>query len=183
MPDREKMGRSDGRKRLRSVLGILVVILGGLVFLTFGGPRIGIELPRGVGMSGQGVGQILTVTIATVPLIVLAALLVVTTQTRNTRLLGLSGIIFALFGIAIGLPFGFRSVGPVVAVCYGGGLLVVGGAILNGMRRTQNDTRVSYRREEMSTGGEALEYSAVEMRPTDGGEDDSDLSFLLEEDE
>lgn len=169
--------------RLRYVLGIMGVVLAALAVLTIGGARLGTEFLHGMGVPREGARQIALATMATIPPILLAGVVVLTTTDEKSRLLGLGGIVMALTGIAVGLPFGFPLVGPVVILFYGGGLLLVLAVIGAGLLRDGTDSVDTTETERVGVLDESIGYVDTDSMPADGGADDSELTFLLDEEQ
>jgi hypothetical protein len=154
-----------------------------LTALTIGGARIGTEILREMGVPADGARQIALASVATIPPIVLAGVVVVITDTDTSRLFGLGGTVLALAGIAIGLPFGFHLVGPIVALFYGGGLLIVLLTIGRGLLHDEDITGGTSGGTGGGALGESIGYVDSDSTPADGGVDDSELTFLLDEEE
>lgn len=169
--------------RLRYVLGIMGVLIAALAILTIGGARLGTEFLRGMGVPGDGARQIAFATMATVPPIFLAGVVVLTTADEKSRLLGLAGIVMALTGIAIGLPFGFPLVGPIVVLFYVGGLLLVLAVIGAGLLRDGTGSADTTETQRDAVLDESIGYVDTDSMPADGGADDSELTFLLDEEQ
>lgn len=173
----------EGRWRRLVVLALaLAALLAGLLALTAGGARLLTSLLEGVGLPGAAARQISIATVSTLPPVILAGTLVMTNGDSRARLVGLVGVAFALTGVAIGLPLGFERAAPVVAAIYGFGLLLVLASLLHGFLTDQpgvGETRTPG----WSDTSRSSRRGVSGATPADGGEEDDELSFLLESDE
>ncbi|MFW6385217.1 MAG: hypothetical protein ACOCY7_03680 [Halodesulfurarchaeum sp.] len=176
--------QGEGRENLTVLVGVGTV-LAGLVLLTLGGARFGTELLIGMGLPRTGATKIAFATAGTIPPLVLAVMVAVVASTENTRLLGLGGVVLALVGIAVGLPFGFAPVAPLVVGLYAVGLFASLSALVNGLLGVESRTSTpSVERSWDSAGTVDMFRSPNTNRlPADGGDDRDDLSFPLDEEE
>lgn len=174
---------TDGTWRRHLFLGgALAALLAGLLALTAGSARLATDVLVGMGVPTPAARQIAIATVSTVPPIVLAGALVMTNEVARMRLLGLAGVAIALTGIAVGLPLGFESAFLLVALLYAGGISVLLLAVVHGFvvdpKPGGGDT-TGWSRDATDTFG----LGDSGPMPADGGDEDDDLTFLLENDE
>ncbi|MFB6112844.1 MAG: hypothetical protein ABEJ58_01925 [Halodesulfurarchaeum sp.] len=183
MADLRAVYRSgDNGGILPLVIG-LAVLLAGLALLTIGVARVGSSVLVDIGVPPAGASQIAFVTAGTIPPVVLAVTLTTVTDVERTRLVGLAGVLLSLAGIAIGLPFRFATIAPVVGLVYAIGVFVVMFAIVTGVTGTERDSRDRDSRWDRSGAVDMFRAPESNRIPADGGDEDSDLSFLLDEEE
>lgn len=174
--------RGGDWRRLLTVGGGIAVLLAGLLALTAGGARVATSLLVGMGLPTAAAREIAIASVSTLPPVVLGGLVVLTRPRGPNRLVGLAGVAVALAGVAVGLPLGFESALPIVAVIYGTGIFFVLAVLVHGF--VAGD-RVA---EPDSTTGWTREVSAGSNRtggpmPADGGDEDDDLTFLLDDED
>lgn len=169
--------------RLLAVLGAVGTVLAGVALITIGGAKLGTALLVDLGLPREGARQVAFASVGTVPPVVFAGALAVATSAGRNRLVGLAGVVAALVGIAVALPFGFDTVAPVVALVYGGGLFVAMSALVESLLGRGVDTDGRSNARERTATVDMFRSPDTENLPADGGGDDDDLTFLLDDEE
>lgn len=183
MADLGEVNTGGSWRRYLRLAGALAALLAGLLVLTAGGANLVTGLLVEFGLPLVAARQIAIATVSTLPPVVLGGTLVMTTGNRQARLVGLAGVAIALTGVAVGLPLGFASAAPIVALIYGIGIFLVIGSLLHGyLIEDQQSSGATAGWRSDSIAGTARGSGSGAM-PADGGEDDSDLTFLLEDED
>jgi hypothetical protein len=171
-------------RRLLSLAGGVAALLAGLLVLTAGAARLGTTALESWGLPTAAARQIAIATVSTLPPVVLGGLLVMTKPEGTGRLVGLGGVALALTGVAIGLPLGFGSTLPLVALIYATGVFFVLASLLMGLVDGDGLPGTSPEVGPGSDQGTAMYRSTgSEALPADGGSEDDDIEFLLDDED
>ncbi|MFB6267790.1 MAG: hypothetical protein ABEI31_09035 [Halodesulfurarchaeum sp.] len=185
MPGLGEVTREGDWGRWLKLAGAMGLLLAGLAALTAGSARVATDFLVGLGVPLQAAQRIAIVTAATLPPIVLAGTLAYITHSSAVRLFGLGGVALALGAVAVGLPLGLDRVGTLVALLYGVGLFVVVAALVQG---TIEDASPAGTGRTGTVSSSDLDMGSFGSpgpgtMPADGGAEDDDLTFLLDDDE
>ena len=183
MPDLGAVYGEGNWRRSLALGGAVAFLLAGLLAVTAGGAKLLTSFIVGLGVPETPARQIAIATAATLPPVVLGAILATVQPSRRLQIFGLAGVAVALAGVATGLPLGFDDAAVLVGLVYGAGLLLVVASLVQGVLAGHEDAA-----ETSSTawapGSTSSMYrsSRSDAMPADGGEaEDGDLTFLLED--
>lgn len=183
MADLGEVRPGQDRKRLLLLGGALGVLLAGLVVLSAGAARLGTRVLVEFGIPAVAARQIAIAAASTVPPILLAGTLLTSQEHPRVRLVGLVGVAIALTGVAAGLPLNFQTGVWITGGVYGIGLLLVLASVLHGLvvgdDGSATGRTTGWTRDSSATGSVRAPGSGP--MPADGGEEDGELSFLLED--
>ena len=170
-------------RRLLTLAGAVAALLAGLLAITAGGAKLVTSVLVGTGLPEAPARQIAIATSGTLPPVVLGGAIAYFQPARRLQLFGLAGVAVALTGIAVGLPMGFDTIAPIVGVIYGTGLVLVLGALVQGILDGSASSGSTPTDEwESGTTSGMYRSSRSDAMPADGGEaEDDDLTFLLED--
>lgn len=162
--------------RLGVALGTL---LAGIVVFSSGAAKVGADALRATGVAPDFAVVVAGAVAAVLPLVVVAAVLVTIEAERPFQRIAFAGAIVAVGGIAVAAVTPAPFATPVVVGLYGLGSLLLLSALVGGIlavSRSRSDLdrpMVEYTR----TG------STDRVLPSDGGEEDDDLEFPLDDEE
>jgi hypothetical protein len=169
-------------RRLLTLGGGIAILLAGLLALTVGGARVVTSLLVGMGLPTAAAREIAIASVSTIPPVILGGMVVLTKPRGTSRLVGLAGVAIALTGIAVGLPLGFEAALPLVALLYATGVFFVLAVLVHGLVSEKGEAGTD------ATSGWSREVSAGSTgtrgaMPADGGDEDDDLTFLLDDED
>ncbi|MFB6153497.1 MAG: hypothetical protein ABEJ27_04520 [Halodesulfurarchaeum sp.] len=184
MPGFGEVPRDGDWRGWLKLSGALAFLLAGLAVMTAGSAKVATDFLVGLGVPRQAAQRIAIVSAATLPPIALAGTLAYITRSPTFRLLGLGGVALALGGVAVALPLGLERVGLPVGVIYGLGLFLVVVALVQG---TLEDTRPTETHASAAVGERGSGIGSIGSpgpgtMPADGGAEEDQLTFLLDED-
>lgn len=167
--------RGSWRRPLR-LAGGLAVLLAGVLVLAAGTAKVGTDLFVGVGMAHPAASNLAFGIAALVPPLVVALVLVSVSAPRRSQRLGAAAIATAAVGVGIGLEFESVLFDRAAAFLYAIGFLFALLALADTFVAdgTRSSSATSYRRE---TGARSR------VTPADGGAEDEDLSFPLDDED
>lgn len=171
-------GRSGwGRHaRLGVALGTLVA---GIVVFTTGAAKVGADAVRTLGVAPDFAVVVAGGGAAVLPLVVVGAVLVTVEADRRFQRIALGGGTLALGGIGIAAVSPTSVVNPVVIGLYGLGSLLLLWSLVGGV--------LAVTRSRSGSDRPTVEYTRTgptdAALPSDGGEEDDDLEFPLDDEE
>jgi len=166
--------RGSWRRPLR-LAGGLAVLLAGVLVLAAGVAKVGTDLFVGVGMAHPAASNLAFGIAALIPPVVVLFVLVSVSAPVRSQRLSVAAIVAAAVGIGIGLEFEVALFDRAAAFLYAVGFLFALLALADTFVADRTEPRAgsSYRR--TTTGNR--------VTPADGGADDDDLSFPLDDED
>ncbi|MGM0398548.1 MAG: hypothetical protein ACQEQY_06090 [Halobacteriota archaeon] len=164
------------RARLGAALGTLVA---GVVVLASGAAKMGGDALRNGGLAGGMAVEVAAAGAAALPLVIIVAVLATVGAEHRFQRIAVVGGTLVIGGIAVAATSTSPLTNPVGIGLYGGGVAVLLGALVGGVFDASAST----------TGSDRPNVEYVDRRttdhamPSDGGEEDDDLAFLLDDEE
>ncbi|UWG49136.1 hypothetical protein HSRCO_2880 [Halanaeroarchaeum sp. HSR-CO] len=170
--------RSGWRRRAR--LGVaLGTLVAGVIVLASGAAKMGGEALSDAGFSAGMAIEVAAAGAAALPIVIFVAVLATVDADYRFQRFAVVGGTLTIGGIAVAVTSTTPLANPVSIGLYGGGVAVLLGALVGGVL----DAFAS------GTGSDRTNVDYVDRRPTDhampsdGGEEDDDLEFLLDDEE
>ncbi|MFW6265234.1 MAG: hypothetical protein ACOC2A_00475 [Halanaeroarchaeum sp.] len=171
--DRPGWGR---QVHLGVALGTLVA---GIVAFASGAAKVGADALHQAGLPAGVAVEVAAAGAALVPIgIVVAVLLTVDAEARFARY-AVASAVAVVTGIAVALTSSSPLANPVAIGLYGGGLVVLLGVLVGGVL----DASASLTRRDRPRVEYVDRGSTDHVMPSDGGEEDDDIEFLLDDEE
>lgn len=185
MSDRSGRARS-GWRRLARLGGGFGVLVAGLVVLASGSANVAVRGTQALGIAPGAAREIGYAIGAAIPAVVLVGVSTTVDTEDRYRRVAFVGIGVAVSGLAVGLGTAARFGDPIVTGLYGLGIVVaVGSLVLGSLDSVRSDRTPSAG----PTTGYERNPGAGRSRhgdgplPADGGDEDDDMEFLLDDEE
>ena len=183
----DRSGRAQiGWRRLARLGGGFGVLVAGVVVLASGSANVAVRSTQALGIAPSAAREIGYAIGAVIPLVVLVGVSTTVGTADRYRGIAFGGIAVAISGIAVGLGTAAGIGDPVVTGLYGLGVTVAVGMLFYGVLESIRTNRTPSPR---PTAGYERNRTAGRSRagdgslPADGGDEDDDLAFPLDEED
>jgi hypothetical protein len=183
----DRSGRAPSQwRRLARLGGGFGVLVAGLVVLASGSANVAVRGTQALGITAGAAQEIGYAIGATIPLVVLVGLATTVETEDRYRRVAFAGIGVAVSGLAVGLGTAAGFGDTTVIGLYGLGLVgAVGSLFLGGLDSVRSDRTPSagpITGYERNPGAGRSRHGDGSL-PADGGDEDDDMEFLLDDEE
>ncbi|MFW5918728.1 MAG: hypothetical protein ACOCSF_00850 [Halanaeroarchaeum sp.] len=176
---RDRSGSTDGDwRRLARLGGGFGVLVAGFVVLVAGSANVATRAIETVGLANGAARALGFATAAAIPPIVLLGVLASVEAESRYRRLALVGIGLATFGIVLGIGTSAGIGDPLVTGIYGTGIAMAVATLFSGVLESATSNRSTSAR---PTTGYRTDTAVDRTLPADGGTEDDDLEFFLDD--